>query len=148
MNICTLAKYGNGGTITDPPTPNCGGKSLSGASNQVHWYGNCRKGNSKEASCCSNAELLKSGFDWTKFSQGNSCGGDKDLDRVLGDLECEFAPAGGYAAGAWPAGWCYPLGSACKALGVKDNMCGECKAFGNGGFELRENAMGLRFNGA
>eukprot|EP00961_Rhodomonas_salina_P092795 1248869-Rhodomonas_salina.1 len=31
---------------------------------------------------------------------------------------------------------------------VKDNMCGECKSWGSGGFELRENAMGIRFNGA
>jgi len=50
MNICILAKYGNGGTTTDPPTPNCGGKSLRGAARQVqvHWYGNFRKGKGSE----------------------------------------------------------------------------------------------------
>ncbi len=35
-------------------------------------YGNCPKGLTKEKECCSNAELLKSGFDWTKFSKGSS----------------------------------------------------------------------------
>jgi len=57
--------------------------SLPPTHTKVHWYGNCNKGNTKEATCCSNAALLKSGFDWTKFSRGNSCSGDKDLDRVL-----------------------------------------------------------------
>ena len=57
--------------------------SLSHPHKQVHWYGNCNKGNKKEATCCSNAALLKSGFDWTKFSRGNSCSGDGDLDSVL-----------------------------------------------------------------
>jgi hypothetical protein len=50
---------------------------------QVHWYGNCGKGSTKQASCCSNAALLTSGFDWTKFSRGNSCSGDGDKDSVL-----------------------------------------------------------------
>ena len=74
MNICILARYGNGGTITDQPTAKCGGKSLGGVSSQVHWFGNCAKGESGMASCCSNAELLKSGFDWTKFAHGERGG--------------------------------------------------------------------------
>ena len=38
MNICMLAKYGNGGTITKPATPDCAGFSnYNGANNQVHW---------------------------------------------------------------------------------------------------------------
>jgi len=90
MNICILAKYGNGGTVTTPPKSSCGGKSLGGPAKQVHWYGNCKKGSTKEAACCSNAELLSSGFDWKKFSKGNSCGGDKDTDMVLGEVKCEF----------------------------------------------------------
>jgi len=45
---------------------------------------------SSEAHCCSNAELLKSGFDWNKFSKGNRCGGDSDTDRTLGEVECYF----------------------------------------------------------
>eukprot|EP00961_Rhodomonas_salina_P277790 3753785-Rhodomonas_salina.1 len=48
---------------------------------------------------------------------------------------CEFAggAAGGgggggaYAAGAWPTGWCHAPSATCTTLGVKDNMCGECK---------------------
>eukprot|EP00961_Rhodomonas_salina_P236178 3191883-Rhodomonas_salina.1 len=130
MNICILAKYGNGGTITDAPTSNCGGFSLSGAAKQVHWYGNCKQGDSKEAACCSNAELLKSGFDWNKFSKGNSCKGDSDTDRVLGKIQCEFGgsssggSSGSYAAGSWPTGWCHAPSADCTKLGVKDNMCG------------------------
>jgi hypothetical protein len=37
MNVCILAKYGNGGTITEKPTERCGGFSLNGAADQVHW---------------------------------------------------------------------------------------------------------------
>eukprot|EP00961_Rhodomonas_salina_P210282 2839214-Rhodomonas_salina.1 len=55
-NICILAKYGNGGTVVENPTTNCAGYSLNGKANQVHWYGNCREGSSKEKGCCSNAE--------------------------------------------------------------------------------------------
>eukprot|EP00961_Rhodomonas_salina_P152616 2054018-Rhodomonas_salina.1 len=70
----------------------------------IRRYGNCGKGSKSQASCCSNAELLSSGFDWTKFSKGrcscddhdaesgigvvlagNSCKGDTDLDRTLGE---------------------------------------------------------------
>eukprot|EP00961_Rhodomonas_salina_P207217 2796867-Rhodomonas_salina.1 len=76
---------------------------------------------------------------------------------VLGEVVCEFAggsgsgggagaaggAAGGgtYAAGTWPTGWCHPPSATCTTLGVKDNMCGECKAFGNGGFSLSESKM-------
>ena len=42
-----------------------------------HWYGNCRKGSNKQEKCCTNAALLQNGFDWNKFSRGNSCWGDK-----------------------------------------------------------------------
>jgi len=91
MNICTLARYGNGGTITKKPTADCGGYSIySSANSQVHWYGNCAKGDSSQAHCCSNAELLKSGFDWKKFSKGNSCSGDNDRDYTLGKVDCFF----------------------------------------------------------
>lgn len=93
MNICTLARYGNGGTITKKPTAQCGGYSIySSANSQVHWYGNCGKGDKNQASCCSNAELLVSGFDWNKFSKGNSCGGDNDRDYTLGKIQCYFDP--------------------------------------------------------
>eukprot|EP00961_Rhodomonas_salina_P177836 2398145-Rhodomonas_salina.1 len=34
MNICTLAKYGNKGTIGDPPTTKCAGTTLRGPANQ------------------------------------------------------------------------------------------------------------------
>eukprot|EP00961_Rhodomonas_salina_P194951 2632146-Rhodomonas_salina.1 len=124
MNICTLAKYGNGGTIVDVPSTTCGGYSLRGAAKQVHWYGNCRKGRSSEASCCSNAELLQSGFDWNKFAKGNKCRGDSDTDRVLGKVECDFGPPpppGYNSNGAWPLTWCHPMNAACTALGVLDN---------------------------
>lgn len=89
MNICILARYGNGGKIAYMPTNKCGGHTGRGPSSQVHWYGNCRMG-SKETTCCSNAALLKSGFDWTKFARGNSCRGDNDKDRVLDQVKCYF----------------------------------------------------------
>ena len=77
------------------------------------------------------------------------------MDMVLGEIKCEFSGSsssssssgGSYAAGAWPTGWCHPMDSTCTSLGVKDNMCGECKAWGNGGFSLSETKMGLRFQG-
>eukprot|EP00961_Rhodomonas_salina_P214547 2897523-Rhodomonas_salina.2 len=51
----------------------CTGKRLrwraSGVA-QVHWYGNCRKDDASQKSCCSNAAPLESGFDWGKFSTG------------------------------------------------------------------------------
>jgi len=90
-NICMLAKYGNGGTITKKATADSAGFSIySSSASQVHWYGNCRMGDTKQAQCCSNAELLQSGFDWNKFSKGNSCKGDNDRDYVLGKVDCYF----------------------------------------------------------
>lgn len=91
MNICSLARYGNGGKIAYQPSKKCAGKVVYGSAKaQVHWYGNCRKGSSRDASCCSNAALLKSGFDWTTFARGNSCHGDGDTDHTLGTVECYF----------------------------------------------------------
>jgi hypothetical protein len=78
---------------------------------------------------------------------GNKCGGDSDTDHVLGKVQCEFTSSS-YAAGAWPNGWCHAADATCKALGVTDNLCGECSKWGNGGFTLKESKMGLRFRGA
>ncbi len=33
-------------------------------------YGNCNAGDTREATCCSNARLLQDGFDWNKFAKG------------------------------------------------------------------------------
>lgn len=51
---------------------------------------------------------------------GNRCSGDSDLDRTLAEIKCEFRSPGSrkYESGAWPDGWCHPLSSDCKALGV------------------------------
>ena len=38
MNICILARYGNGGKIAYMPTTQCGGHTGSGPSSQVYYY--------------------------------------------------------------------------------------------------------------
>ncbi len=49
-NICILAKFGNGGTITDTPTSDCEGKSISGPASEVHWCV-CSSRNRRENVC-------------------------------------------------------------------------------------------------
>jgi len=66
------------GTIKKKPTADCEGQTNYKVSGQVHWFGNCRKGYKPYAKCCTNANLLEDGFDWNKFSKGNSCSGDGD----------------------------------------------------------------------
>jgi len=147
-NICILSRYGNKGRVTRQPYATCAGKTNRGkVASQVHWYGNCRKNTVKQKDCCTNAFVMGSYFDWTKFAKGNSCKGDSDKDRTLGELACSFDD-GTFKKGAWPMGYCHPLGSACKALGVLDNMCGKCTALPGGGFQLEETKAGLRYAGA
>lgn len=55
-------------------------------------FGNCAKESNADAACCSNAKLLKSGFDWNKFATGNSCSSDSDKDYTLGTIDCYFDP--------------------------------------------------------
>ena len=83
MNICILAKYGNGGQVQFRPTPECAGTTLQGLKKQPHWYANCQKGDKGQKECCSNAAVLESGFDWTKFARGNICAGDEDIGMSL-----------------------------------------------------------------
>lgn len=92
QNYCMLAKYGNKGKFTSKDFPSSRSflKTASGASSQKHFYGNCNKGSTSEASCCTNARLLESGWDWSKFSRGNTCSGDGDLDRPSKTLICYF----------------------------------------------------------
>ena len=147
-NICVLARYGNKGQVTKQPLDTCAGKSNKGSvASQVHWYGNCREGTVKEKDCCSGAFVVGSYFDWTKFSKGNSCKGDGDTDKTLGELECSFDD-GTFKKAGWPLGYCHPLSSGCKKLGIMDNLCGECTALPGGGFQLKESKAGLRFAGA
>jgi len=83
MNICILARYGNGGAIQFNPTTKCAGSTVRGPADVPHWFGNCKKDDMQRSSCCSNAALLDSRFDWTQFSKGNSCQGDDDLGMIL-----------------------------------------------------------------
>ena len=71
------------------PTDKCFGKITAGPQ-QIHWYGNCAKGDLQQERCCSNSALLDSRFEWTDFSRGNSCQGDKDLDATVGEVNCWF----------------------------------------------------------
>ena len=146
QNICLLAKYGNKGVIRQYPKPESYGVSGSGVPGQVHWFGNCGKNYNPYKKCCTNAALLKSGFDWNQFSKGNSCRGDGDRDTILREVNCWFFKHPGVKDGPWPQGMCYPLDNHCKALGIKDNLCGKCSSLGNGNFRLVAD-IGLRFNG-
>jgi len=108
-NICILSRYGNKGQVTRQPYDTCAGKiTKGGVANQVHWYGNCRENTVSQKDCCSNAFVLGSYFDWTTFAKGNSCKGDSDKDRTLGELECSFDD-GTFKKGSWPMGYCHPL---------------------------------------
>ena len=58
---------------------------------QKHWYGECDEGAKDQGKCCSNAEVLKNGFDWTGFSTGTSCGaGSNDKAQPSKELVCIF----------------------------------------------------------
>ena len=83
MNICILARYGNGGAIQFNPTTKCAGSTVRGPADVPHWFGNCQKDDMQESSCCSNAALLDSRFEWTHFAKGNSCQGDDDFGMSL-----------------------------------------------------------------
>jgi len=146
QNICILAKYGNKGKIDFYPTSKSYGRTGGGVPGQVHWFGNCRKGYKPYAKCCTNANLLRSGFDWNKFSKGNSCRGDGDRDYILSEVNCWFFKHKGVKDGPWPQGMCYPRDNTCKTLGIKDNLCGKCSSLGGGNFRLYSD-KGLRFNG-
>jgi hypothetical protein len=83
MNICILARYGNGGAIQFNPTTKCAGSTVRGPADVPHWFGNCQKDDMQKSSCCSNAALLDSRFEWTQFAKGNSCQGDDDSGMSL-----------------------------------------------------------------
>jgi hypothetical protein len=145
QNICMLAKYGNKGKITKYASEKSYGRTGGGVASQVHWFGNCGKNYSPYKRCCSNAAPLDSGFDWNKFSKGNSCRGDGDRDRILSEVNCWWNPPG-MKPGPWPNGNCVPKSdSSCVNLGVKENLCGTCTKL-SGGFRL-ESKDGLRFGG-
>jgi hypothetical protein len=71
---------------------------------QVHWFGNCGKGYTRYKKCCTNAAPLESGFDWNRFSKGNSCRGDNDRDTILREVNCWFFKSKGIKPGPWPQG--------------------------------------------
>merc|ERR1719183_439976 len=146
QNICMLAKYGNKGKIDFYAKEKSYGVSGRGVPGQVHWFGNCGKGYTRYKKCCANAAPLESGFDWNRFSKGNSCRGDNDRDTILREVNCWFFKSKGIKPGPWPQGMCYPRDNTCKALGIKDNLCGKCTSLGGGNFRLQSNT-GLRFNG-
>jgi hypothetical protein len=146
-NICILARYGNKGQVTKQPLDTCAGTSNTGSIEaQARWYGNCKEGTVSQKDCCAGAFVLGSYFDWTKFSQGNSCKGDSDKGSTLGELECSFDD-GTFKKAGWPVGYCHPLTDECKKLGIMDNLCGVCTALPGGGFQLKEDKAGLRFSG-
>ena len=49
--------------------------------------GNCHP-SSSYAHCCTNAGLMPNGWDFNKFSKGNSCRGDGDRDYVTKQVQC------------------------------------------------------------
>jgi len=146
QNICMLAKYGNKGKISKYASEKSYGRSGGGVAGQVHWFGNCGKNYSPYKTCCTNAMPLDSGFDWNKFSKGNSCRGDGDRDTILSEVNCWWN-APGMKPGPWPNGNCVPTSDpTCVSLGIKENQCGACTDLGGGAFRI-ESAAGLRFGG-
>ncbi|KAJ1488109.1 hypothetical protein T484DRAFT_1784319 [Baffinella frigidus] len=89
-NICTLAKFGNGGTISIRANGRCRAKSLGWGHDEVHWFANCQEGSASDAACCTNSMELQNGFNWAGFSTGNRCGGDSDADYATEWADCYF----------------------------------------------------------
>ena len=88
-NMCILARYGNGGTVTTLPTAASFAVATTDASKtRGNWYGGCTAGDTR--SCCDNGILLASSFDWTKFAVGSTCNGNKDRSMVTVELSCFF----------------------------------------------------------
>jgi len=97
-NICLLARYGNLGTFAGKASSLISAKSWGETTAndnivQPHWFGNCGAGDTTGAECCSNAQLVTSGFNWFKFSTGNSCVSDLDTDKVTERISCIFDEA-------------------------------------------------------
>ncbi len=92
-NICALSKYGNGATV-DSKYRTATARSFGVANNkgkpQSHWYANCAKGDKNQEKCCSNSKLIDGKIDWVQYAHGNSCKGDADTDKVIGELTCVF----------------------------------------------------------
>eukprot|EP00961_Rhodomonas_salina_P080061 1076200-Rhodomonas_salina.1 len=95
QNVCILARYGNKGTITKAPEDTSYMKPVTdpAVKDQEHWFGNCAPGSASDKTCCSNAFLLQSKFDWGQFSSGNTCGGDLDTDKPAQELFCVYDSA-------------------------------------------------------
>ena len=69
-NVCILSKYGNKGVVKQQPLDTCAGTvNAQTVADQVHWYGNCRKGSVKQKDCCSNAFVIGSYNDWGTFAK-------------------------------------------------------------------------------
>ena len=96
---------------------------------QKHWYGECAEGAKGEGKCCSNAEVLKDGFDWTGFSTGSTCGvGSNDKAQPSSELVCIFDKAELDRQSLPPAPPVFPKamlgkGQQLVSVGAKDKTC-------------------------
>jgi len=91
-NLCMLARYGSGGDMSVTPTDQSYMTLTDpkAVKEQVHWYGSCSAGNKNEAKCCTNAQIMTKGFDFSSFATGNQCGGDADKAQPTKVLFCVF----------------------------------------------------------
>jgi len=97
-NICMLARYGNEGKFKGKTASLISAKSWAESTSdddlkQPHWYGNCAADDKDKAQCCSNAQLVKSGFNWYSYGTGDDCLGNLDTDRVTVRISCIFDEA-------------------------------------------------------
>jgi hypothetical protein len=92
-NMCMLARYGNEGKFNGNAEDIISEASYAESSDSIsqpHWYGNCKKGEKGMSECCSNSELVKSGFSWFQYATGDDCGSNLDKDSVTTKLVCIF----------------------------------------------------------
>jgi hypothetical protein len=145
QNVCLLARYGNQGDYGSKGWPRSKSRGILGSVRGPHFFGNCKK--DSDCDKCSNAKLMRPGQDFARFSIGNSCKGDKDLDNVWVGVKCYYEGMDSLRPEWWSGRWglCISTSTTCAALGVNDNLCGACTKIPSG-FMLY-NPGGLRFNG-
>eukprot|EP00960_Hanusia_phi_P030178 748428-Hanusia_phi.AAC.1 len=66
INACLLARYGNEGKYSKIPDKMSHFLKLPQKSvdEQFYWHSNCTEGEKSQESCCTNARVMPSGFDW------------------------------------------------------------------------------------
>jgi len=95
QNICMLARYGNKGTMAVTPDASSYMALVDkkGVEEQPHWFGACKAGSAQEKTCCTNAAVMTTGYDFDTFATGSQCRGDFDKATPAKVLFCVFDSA-------------------------------------------------------